>query len=245
MSGPSQAGIEEHLRSWSAMANRDFRASSLNELVASMLGPGSVLDAGCGSGSLSALLQRRGRQVTSRDVSPAMVELTEANLAREGLSTERVRLGGVFEIAEEGVFDNVVALDVIEHIEDDVAAVAALARAMRPGGRLVLSVPALPALYGPKDEAVGHYRRYTPASLGAAVRGARLEIERMRWWNVLGVPMVWAGNRLRRRVDGGWRAGARPWHLALNAALRVWFQHVENRVEPPIGLSLLAVVRAP
>src|SRR4029077_4205697 len=111
--GPTegQRGVEDHYAGWFAEMEGDFRGSSLNRLIASYVGPGRVLDIGCGTGGLSAELLRKGCRGVSQDVSERMVDMARRYLGQSGLGGE-VRLGGVEDIPETGVFDTVVALDV-------------------------------------------------------------------------------------------------------------------------------------
>lgn len=148
-----------------------------------ILPPASVLEAGCGWGTNLQALQAIGYQTTGLDVSRKMLErldrpdlqLIEADLSR-GLPLDPP------------TYDCVLALDVIEHIDDDRHAARELGRLLKPGGKAVFSVPALPELYSEFDEAQGHRRRYTPQSLRACLEGAGLIIEDMFWW---GQWMVW------------------------------------------------------
>jgi SAM-dependent methyltransferase len=239
-----QRGLEEHYAHYFGDLSRDFRAVSLSRLVASLTPPGRVLDVGCGSGATSEVLWRRGHQVVSMDPSDAMVAMCREHLGRAGLSTQHVRLGGVESISEQAAYDAVIALDVIEHIEDDLAALRHLRRALVPSGRLILSVPALSRLFGPKDVAVGHYRRYDRQPLCDLLARAGFAVERRRFWNALGVLPVWIsvarGKRLSERVRYAGRSRAAR---VLNDALRIWFLVVENHIPSPIGLTLVVVAR--
>jgi SAM-dependent methyltransferase len=127
---------------------------------------------------------------------------------------------------------------VLEHIEDDAAALAAMARALRPGGRLTVLVPAHPGLYGPLDRAYGHHRRYTRERLRGIVERAGLEVERLYRFNALGVPGWWVRNRTG--ADGIGRGPLRVYE----ALLAAW-RPVERRLEPPVGLSLVVHARRP
>jgi SAM-dependent methyltransferase len=122
--------------------------------------------------------------------------------------------------------DLVVCLDVIEHLDDDVLALAEMGRVLKPGGRLLLAVPADPSLWSPHDDAVGHLRRYTRSSLLRAVASAGLRVESVWSWNVLLKPVV----RLRRhKSTGSDLAEVNP---VLNTALRAVVA-LERRV--PLG----------
>jgi hypothetical protein len=121
---------------------------------------------------------------------------------------------------------------VLEHIEDDVAAVGTLGAALQPDGRLVLLVPAHPSLFSELDRAFGHYRRYTGASLARIVDNAGLRIVDVRSFNLLGIPGWWA-KKLRRSRQLG-----RGSLAAYEALVRFW-RPVENRISFPWGLSLV------
>ena len=122
--------------------------------------PARVLDAGCGWGVTLDALEKQGYQATGMDVSRRTLEqldrpdrtLVEADLTRP--INREVK-----------PFDAVLALDVIEHIDDDRAAVARLGGLARPGGIVIVSVPALPEMYTEFDRIQGHRRRYRPETL--------------------------------------------------------------------------------
>jgi SAM-dependent methyltransferase len=136
-----------------------------------------------------------------------------------------------------GERDFVVALNVIEHTADDHAAVAAMARALRPGGVLSLLVPAHPRLYGRLDSLYGHHRRYTRARLRGLVEEAGLEVLDLYRFNALGILGWMAKNRTREpSLD--------PRSLrAYERVLPLYRRLVEDRFRPPVGLSLIVHAR--
>jgi SAM-dependent methyltransferase len=140
--------------------------------------PGNrVLDAGAGQGTMSARLERLGFEVTSTDSSAAAVEVLAGRLSGE------VREADVTDLPfPDGSFDGAILGEVLEHLADDWAALREIARVLRPGGVLALSVPADPSLYGPSDEWAGHVRRYTRSALLTACAGAGLAVERCSAW---------------------------------------------------------------
>jgi SAM-dependent methyltransferase len=141
-------------------------------------GPGRrILNAGAGQGSLSLLLEARGFEVTSLDNSPA-----ETALLRQRVSGEVVeaRLEALpFAAAS---FDAAVLGEVLEHIPADAEALRQVARAVRPGGVIAISVPRNPAYFCLSDEWAGHVRRYTRKSLLDVVASADLQVEQCRAW---------------------------------------------------------------
>ena len=136
-----------------------------------------------------------------------------------------------------GERDFVVALNVIEHIPDDHAAVASMARALRPGGVLTLLVPAHPRLYGRLDSAYGHQRRYTKARLRDVVERAGLEVTDLYRFNALGI-LGWMAKSLSREPSLDPRS-LRAYERLLPAYRAV----VEDRFRPPVGLSLVVHAR--
>jgi SAM-dependent methyltransferase len=236
-----QVRLEEHFAAFAEL-QRDFRGSSLNELIRAWVPAGRrVLDLGCGAGGLTAELLRQGCDVTSQDVSEAMVAMCRSYLDSQNLPSGGVRQGGASDLVDEGAFDTVVALDVIEHIEDDHAALLNMRRALKSTGELVLSVPALSELYGPKDEAIGHFRRYDRQPLLDMLARAGFEVQSVRYWNAIGVLPVWYSVKIsKKRLDESMRyAGRSTLKRALNTALGVWFHKIENAVPMPLGLTLL------
>lgn len=131
-----------------------------------------------------------------------------------------------------------VALNVLEHIEDDRRALRGAASLVRPGGRVVVFVPAFPFAAGRFDRAIGHHRRYTKTTLTAAYEEAGLELETMRYVNAPGLPAWFVTVRL---LGGEPRDGAllRLWDRAVIPVARA----VERHVAPPFGQSVLAVGR--
>ena len=149
--------------------------------------------------------------------------------------------------------DAVLALDVIEHLDDDRAAVARLGTLVRPGGALIFSVPALPALFTEFDAIQGHRRRYLPETLGAAFADSGLLVERIFWWGRWLVPAL-----LRHRARPRPRPGQTPseiyrhclelppWPLSWVARLAFLVEHGPAlRGLLRTGTSLFAVARRP
>ena len=136
--------------------------------------------------------------------------------------------------------DTAICFNVLEHIDDDVAALTNIARILAPGGRLLLIVPALPMIFGSIDRTVGHFRRYLPATLSRALAATGYRVERMNWMNLFGIVPWWVNNRLLRRGEES------------ATQIRVYDRYVvpcvrwlERRVRPPLGLSLVAVASTP
>lgn len=137
-----------------------------------------------------------------------------------------------------GRVDFVLCQNVLEHIDEEVPALTAMAAALKPGGHLTLLVPAHPRLFGNLDRLYGHHRRYTRQHLREVVTGAGLQIDQLYSFNMLGVPGWWL-NRFRRSPQIS-RNALRAYELLL----RGW-QPIERRWRPPWGLSLIAQAHKP
>jgi SAM-dependent methyltransferase len=136
-----------------------------------------ILNAGAGQGTLSAKLGELGYTVTSTDVSATAVALLRERVPGEVCQADLTSLPFDGER-----FDAVVLGEVLEHIEDDRAALREIARVLRPGGITAISVPANPKLFGPSDKWAGHVRRYTRPALLEACSAAGLTVERCVGW---------------------------------------------------------------
>jgi SAM-dependent methyltransferase len=134
--------------------------------------------------------------------------------------------------------DTVIATNVVEHIEDDLGTVATMRSLLVPGGRAIILVPALPSLYGELDRQLGHFRRYTRATLSGLMRRAGFQMERMVWFNRLGVLGWWYNGRIRhtRRI---------PLDQLQAFDRLVPLLRLERLLPLPFGQSLIAVGRAP
>jgi hypothetical protein len=132
--------------------------------------------------------------------------------------------------------DSIVCLNVLEHIEDEHGALVNARRILEASrGRLLLLVPAHPALYGPLDERLGHHRRYTEGTLSAALAKAGFRIESVQWLNMLGIPGWWFNTRVLKRD----RLPA--FQMAAYNLLSRMILPVERWIGPPVGLSLIAI----
>ena len=126
-----------------------------------VLPPARVFDAGCGWGTTLEALELAGYRATGADISRRALE----RLDRPGRKLVEVDLTKPLPVDEVGSYDVVLALDVIEHLDDDRAAVGRLGELARPGGYVVVSVPARPDLFSEFDVIQGHRRRYLPEAL--------------------------------------------------------------------------------
>jgi SAM-dependent methyltransferase len=218
------------------------RASNYNRWIADQIGAhvgDRVLDAGCGSGNLTRLLLDR-EFVAAVDVWDAFVEVMTERFGDAGnLAVHRFDLSDpeMSRTLEQYQLDSAYCVNVLEHIEDDRAALTNLAASIVPGGSIFLLVPAFPALYGEHDRADHHFRRYTKRSLAETVAPLPLEIERCYYMNLPGFFAWFLVVRLmKRRLNEE--------SIGLYDKLIPAIRRVETVIAPPFGQSLVALLRS-
>jgi SAM-dependent methyltransferase len=217
-------------------------AKRLQDWMFSVVRPtqsGPMLEVGAGIGTFSRrLLDAGASPLLLVEPEDAVADVLERELGRD----PRVEI--VRELLPDSpslrsrprFFRYAVVQNVLEHIEDDVGALRAIADAVEPGGEIVILVPAHPRLYGRLDREFGHFRRYTRGAVRQLVNGGGLELETLRSFNLLGVPGWFVAGRTT--AVGISRATLRIYE----ALLRFW-RPVEEALKPPVGLSLVARAR--
>jgi 2-polyprenyl-3-methyl-5-hydroxy-6-metoxy-1,4-benzoquinol methylase len=196
-----------------------------------------ILNAGCGSGELCLQLARQGHHVLGIDPVPEYIDLALQGTGPGGDPPCRFEVSSIEDYGGEGGFDCVIATDVLEHIEDDRAAFAKLARLARPGGLILITVPAGQWLFGYHDEALGHFRRYSRKSL-RALAGAFCEVESVRYFGFTLIPLCCLYSKvLRKQYPVGRPGGSSRFSVLLGLA-RVLLQ-VDRRLPLPLGTSLI------
>ena len=151
-----------------------------------------ILDVGCGTGANLLMLSKYG-DAEGVDVS----EDALAFCRERGL--ENVKLGAAEQLPyDDDTFDLVTALDVVEHLDDDLAGLREMRRVLRPGGRVLLFVPTFMFLWGLQDDVSNHRRRYRMPELGRVLKQAGFEIERTTYANITFFMPILAMRKLMR-----------------------------------------------
>ncbi len=203
----------------------------------------TIIDVGCGTGATLAALDDLGMAV-GIDRSPQALHYCQ----RRGLKRLLLATAEALPLGSQ-VADVVLALDILEHIRDDGATVRELARLLRPGGLLIVTVPAVPELWSEHDEALDHLRRYRAKRLRHILARAGFRIEKLTPVIALLLPPI-AVLRLIQRLlprrrgspETAFIVPPRPVNWLLTTLLRLeryWLRHFPL----PVGVSLVAVAR--
>jgi len=227
---------------------RGRRRIVAGELARLELRPGAqVLDAGCGAGQTLDDLARLGGVDRAHGID---MSEDAVNAARSRGHAE-VRLSGVEKLPHaDEAFDLVTCLDVVEHTPDDVATFTELHRVTRPGGHLLVTVPAYQRLWSSHDVANNHYRRYRLGTLAPAAAEAGWRLERRTYFNSLLLPPAALVRLVRRsRTNPTQRSDLdlTPKWLTplLELPMRIEAMLIRAGIRLPAGLSLLAVFGKP
>lgn len=195
-------------------------------------------DVGAGAGSVAELLVRHVRRLTAFEPSGNMFPLLKTRFA----DNPAVECRNSALSAEPGCadrFDSVLYVNVLEHIEDESGELESAAAALRPGGHLLVFVPALPFLYSKLDRTLGHVRRYRRRPLVELVQRSGFQVEKVNYVDCAGIlPWYLVFVLMKRTMTRG--------EVSLYDRLGIpVVRRVETLVRPPLGKNLLVVARKP
>jgi len=195
-----------------------------------------VIEVGCGIGNFTEMLLDR-EWAGAIDVEPACVARLRERFP--GIYAEACAPGSVAfaQLVRFGP-DSCVCVNVLEHIEDDRAALAAMASVLAPGGVIVVLVPAFAVLYGPIDRNLQHARRYSRADLRTLAQTCGLEIRKLHYVNAVGFFGWWMNAHIFRR-----EVQSRTQIEIFDRYIVPWLSRLEAIEPPPFGQSLFAVLR--
>jgi SAM-dependent methyltransferase len=227
-------------RHWWYRARREILADLIRRAIPLAQDP-RILEIGCGTGHNLVMLKRFGR-VDALEIDGAARAIASRRLGHAVMDSPLPALPGV----EDRAYDLIAILDVLEHVEEDRLALESIARKLKPGGRILIAVPAHPWMWSAHDVVNHHKRRYTKRTLRAVVAAAGLKLEMMSWFNSLLFPIAAAARlagRVRRKDDSDDKLPPRP----LNALFEGVFgleRYAIGRLPFPPGVSLVAIVSA-
>ncbi len=225
---------------WWHIAKRKLAASLLTRYFPT---PGRLLEGGVGSAGNLQHFRELGYEVAGFDISDVAVERARSR----GLTDVRVHdLTKPWPVGN-GSLDVVVMLDVLEHLSNPVDVLRDVARTLRPGGGIVVTVPAIPWLFGDWDRALGHFRRYTSRLLRQQATEAGLNVMSLGHWNSFTLPAAVIVRSWQRLAPRHNRAAEFPRVGPITNSLLLCCADMERwvssaRLPVPCGLSLFAVL---
>ena len=229
---------------WWFVGRRRLLLSVLDRFVRKSQKRASILDIGCGTGTMLSYLSRYG-DVQGADADEEAVRFCKL---RSGINVTQLTDASL-PFADES-FDVVTMLDVLEHIDDDLKALGEVRRILRPGGIFVATVPAYMFLWGAQDIISHHKRRYVAGELQSRLEGSQLRVKKLSYFNSLLFPGIAVIRILRRsavkkkcatEVKSDFTM-TRPGPL--NQVLSLLFSIESlliNKIDFPFGVSILAV----
>jgi SAM-dependent methyltransferase len=231
--------VEE--RNWWYRARRVLVARELRRRREELGRPLRILDIACAAGMSFRHFAEFG-EVRGVDLSAETMRLCKARGFDRVVQCDAMRLP-----FRDESFDAVLSLDALEHLPDDAAGVAEMRRVARRDALLVVTVPALMALWSPHDVAFHHHRRYARAELKRKLEAGGLAVERISYWSTAVLPPVWALRKLRRAAARSGEAATSDFFLALPRPLEALLYGVMRAeialmrlVDLPLGVSLFA-----
>lgn len=234
-------------RYWWFIARRHL-ITSLLETYYPRDGRLQILDIGCGTGAMLDELVPFGT-VVGADFSPEALQFC----VTRGVGAELARADVRRLPFADASFDVVTAMDIIEHIDDDKAASCEIFRVLKPGGRLLVTVPAFPSLWSEHDEALHHYRRYTAPRLKDLFQRVGLTVDKLSYTVTTLFPAIWVFRQVsnlipKRRAGGEKKANlvnfAEPVNTAL-LSLSQWETRMVHQVNLPFGVSVVCIAQKP
>jgi SAM-dependent methyltransferase len=222
---------------WWYRARRDILADYLSRF-AGLPADARILEIGCGTGHNLAMLGAFG-EVDAIEIDPAARGIASQRLGRTVGAAPLPALPGV----PRDHYHLIAVLDVVEHIEDDVAALEAMAQCLAPGGKILITVPAHRWMWSAHDVVNHHHRRYSKASLEKAIAAAGLRPDKLGYFNSLLFPLA-AGARLAGRLIGRDDSDDSPPPRAVNALFERIFRlerHMVGRVPMTPGVSIVTL----
>lgn len=231
------AELDQH--HWWFTARRRILANVIRRIVRPPANA-RILELGCGTGHNLDTLAKFGT-VEASELDDYARELATKRLGRR---VEKVALPDLSKFPADS-YDMIVLLDVLEHVPDDKVSLAAILTRLKPGGALLLTVPANPWMWSAHDVAHHHHRRYRKGEIAALATEAGFDIELLSPFNTLLFPLI-AGVRLLNKVRGHDSADDALPSKPVNSTLDKLFgaeAGLIGRLPFPFGVSLVAVLR--
>ncbi|QNE30619.1 class I SAM-dependent methyltransferase [Sphingomonas sp. NBWT7] len=222
---------------WWYRARRDILADYLTR-EGRLPAKARILEIGCGTGHNLPMLAAFG-EVDAIEIDPAARGIAGRRLGKPVGDSPLPSLPGV----PDAHYDLIAVLDVVEHIEDDVAALAAMRARLAPGGKILITVPAHQWMWSAHDVVNHHHRRYSKSTLVKAIEAAGLRPRKLGYFNSLLFPLA-AGARIAGRLTGRDDSDDSPPPPLVNKLFETIFRferHMVGRLPMPPGVSIVTL----
>lgn len=198
---------------------------------------GRAVEIGAGLGTIAERLRPCVDSLDMVEPSPDLARRLRQKFAGDdGCTVIEQSIEAWLETIAPGELDCIVMVNVLEHIGDDYAAVQGLYKALKPGGRILIFVPALPFLYSKIDRVFGHFRRYTRKSLRKCIGQAGFRIEKLRYFDISGVLPWWLLNTVLGKTSL-----SQPMLTVYDRVVVPPTKLVESVLAPPLGKNLVLI----
>lgn len=229
---------DNEIKHWWWRARRDILRATISKLSLPS-GDATILDAGCGTGGNLSMLGEFG------EIAAFEFDDTARDIASRRLGAD-IPFGALpDQLPFEGrLFELITLFDVLEHIEADTESLIALKARLKPGGLILVTVPAFQSLWSHHDETHHHYRRYTKRSLADTADKAELEVINSYYFNSLLFPLAVGTRALKSALGREEPDDKMPSHGTNELLYRI-FSLEKNFIETvklPFGLSLCATL---
>ena len=215
-------------------------ADNYNEWIVSSLKPyvkSPALEVGAGTGNISEYFTDL-KSIVLTDVDPKLVELLQNKFTgKKNILIESLDISATLGTIRNR-FKTIFAVNVLEHIKKDSEAVSNIHHLLEPGGRVVLLVPAKKFAYSKLDKSLGHYRRYEKDELKRLLENARFEIEKIEYFNVVGL-LSWMVRNVVSRNHNVLKKS----YVSIFDSIVPFLRAIEPKKNLPFGISLIVVAK--
>lgn len=195
-----------------------------------------IIEIGSGTGNISKFFVNRKNTFLS-DVDKGLVKNLQKKFKKSKYSILQLNIAGKINKKYINKFQSIIAINVMEHIEDDGKALKNMYHMLQKNGKVLLLVPAKRFAFSRLDKSLGHFRRYEKKEFAKKLEKAGFVIEKIYFFNIVGL-LSWT---VRDKIERGHHM--KPWQIKLFDRIVPLLAVIENYVKPPVGISLIAIAR--
>ena len=196
-----------------------------------------IIEIGSGIGNISALIKNK-KPLTLTDIDLIFVNILNEKFKNKQVFVEQFDITSLPPKSKLGKYKTVLGINVLEHIDNDNAALRNLNKILKKDGRLILLVPAKKYAYNKLDKKLGHFRRYEKKELQIKLTDANFEIDEIKFFNMLGLfSWIIRDFFIKKNVE------LSKWQIKLFDFLVPFLKLVEKYINPPIGISIIVIAK--